>query len=636
MALLGFHNISYSIGADAILDDVSLYVQRGERITVLGRNGTGKSTLLRIAAGDLPPDSGHVSVEKGARIAYLGQQIPYGLSGTALDVAADPRSGEDPEESAERRLLAEQVLTRLDVPADTELERASGGVQRRVLLARALAAGADLLMLDEPTNHLDIDTVLWLEEYLLKLSSVEKRAIMLVTHDRELARRLTSRVAELDRGHLYVAETDYDTFIERRQAELEQEANARREFDKKLAAEEAWLRKGIKARQTRNEGRVRRLQEMREARRRRRERPDTANMAIETARRSGDLVVETENLTFSYPETPIVNGLTTIIERGDRVGIVGPNGSGKTTLIKLLLGEIEPDAGTVKHGAGLEIVYFDQMRAQLDMNASLYWNVGEGYDTVRHRGRDRHLTAYLKDFLFTELDMNRPAHALSGGETNRLLLAKLFTRPSNVLVLDEPTNDLDSETLELLEQLLADYPGTIILVSHDRAFLDNVVTECLVLTGGGEVIEYTGGYSDWRQREQQRIASLANTASGSNAQSSLGKTGSPRTHGSTSTGRGESTRNGKSGGTGRRNADPASSGKKRLGFKEKRDLEQLPDRIAELEAEFQRVQEALADPELYRDSDGEKVRNLTERYEQLERQIRQAYERWEALESLRE
>ena len=609
MALLGFHNLFYSIGADAILDDVSLYVHRGERITVLGRNGTGKSTLLRIAAGELIPDTGHVAAEKGARIAYLGQEIPEGLTGAALDVAADPRPGEDPEESAHRRLLAEQVLTRLNVPVEAELETASGGVKRRVLLARALAAGADILMLDEPTNHLDIDTVLWLEEYLLRLSTLEKRAIMLVTHDRELARRLTTRVAELDRGSLYVAESDYDSFVARREVELEQEQNARRELDRKLAAEEAWLRKGVKARRTRNEGRVRRLQGMREQRRLRRERPGTANMTIETARRSGDLVVETEDLSFSFPDTPIVNGLSTIIERGDRVGIVGPNGSGKTTLIRLLLGELKPEAGTVKHGAGLEVVYFDQLRAQLEPDASLYRNVGDGYDTVRHGGRDRHLTAYLKDFLFTDEDMNKPAHALSGGETNRLLLAKLFTRPSNLLVLDEPTNDLDSETLELLEQLLSDYAGTIILVSHDRAFLDNVVTECLVLTGSGQVVEYTGGYSDWRKREQERLASASDQGVKPNGRSS------------------------RSGG---RNADPSANETKRLGFKEKRDLERLPDRIAELEAEFQDVQKALADPELYRDSDGDRVRQLTERYETLENQIANAYERWETLESLKD
>ncbi|MFP4644480.1 MAG: ATP-binding cassette domain-containing protein [Spirochaetales bacterium] len=628
MALLGFHNLSYSIGADAILDDVSLYVQRGERITVLGRNGAGKSTMLRIASGDLLPDAGHVALEKGAKIAYLGQQVPHGLAGEAIDVAADPLPGEDPEESAHRRLLAEQVLTRLDVPADTDVSTASGGVKRRVLLARALAAGADVLMLDEPTNHLDIDTVLWLEEYLLRLSNVEKRAILLVTHDRELARRLTTRVAELDRGSLYVAETDYDTFVARRKAELEQEANSRREFDKKLAAEEAWLRKGIKARQTRNEGRVRRLQEMREQRRRRRERSETANMAIETATRSGDIVVETEKLSFSFPNAPIVSGLTTIIERGDRVGIVGPNGSGKTTLIRLLLGELTPDSGSVKHGAGLEIVYFDQMREQLDPSASLYRNVGDGYDTVKYGGRDRHLTAYLKDFLFTELDMNKPAHALSGGETNRLLLAKLFTRPSNVLVLDEPTNDLDNETLELLEQLLADYPGTIILVSHDRAFLDNVVTECLVLTGGGEVVEYTGGYSDWRKRERQRLASVAqrrgSTASGQ-------RTGASRSRGEAGTGR--SRTDGGEGRGGGRNADPAANETKRLGFQEKRDLENLPARIAELESEFSRVQEALADPQLYRDSDGDRVKRLTEQYRRLEQEIINAYERWEALEA---
>ena len=539
MALLGIHDVHYHIAGEALLEGVSLHVDPGDRITLVGRNGTGKSTLLRIASGELTPDEGRVSLQSGAHLAYLPQQIPRRLSGAAIDVAAggtaagatdsgdsegDDNDVGDPEALAARRLEAEQFLTRLGVDAGTDVATASGGVIRRVLLARTLAAGADALLLDEPTNHLDIDTVLWLEDYLLRLATVEKRAIIMVTHDRALARRFTTRVAELDRGRLYLADTDYDEFVRRREAQLGQEETERREFEKKLAAEQAWYNKGVKARRTRDEGRVRRLEAMREEHRRRRERQGTARMSIETARRSGTIVIETEDLTFGYGETPIVSGLSTLIERGDRLGIVGPNGSGKTTLVRLLLGELEPDRGSVRHGTGLEVVYFDQMRAGIDPEKSIYDNVGGGYDSVRYHGRERHLIGYLKEFLFTPEEMKKPARGISGGETNRLLLAKLFARPSNVLVLDEPTNDLDAETLELLEQLLIDYEGTIVLVSHDREFLDNVVTECLVLPGtaDGTVIEYSGGYSDWREEEAAR-----RRAGGAGAKAGGGAGGKP-------------------------------------------------------------------------------------------------------------
>ncbi|MFO8064175.1 MAG: ATP-binding cassette domain-containing protein [Spirochaetia bacterium] len=610
VALLGFHDVYYNFGGDPVLDHVSLHVQPGERISLVGRNGAGKSTLLRIAAGKLTPDEGRVSVQAGARLAYLDQQIPHGWSGSAIDAALDAGPDEDHETLAHRRLEAEQFLTRLGVGADTELSTASGGVLRRVLLARTLAAGADAVLLDEPTNHLDIDTVLWLEDYLLRLSNVEKRALLLVTHDRALARRLTTRVAELDRGKLYSFDAGYDEFVRRRQQQLEQEEEERRKFDEKLAAEEAWIRKGIKARQTRNEGRVRRLEQMREEHRQRRERPETARMSIENAGRSGDMVIETEELSFGYGETSIISGLSTMIERGDRVGIVGPNGSGKTTLVRLLLKELSPDAGTVRHGTGLEVVYFDQMRARIDPEASIYENVGGGYDRVRYAGRERHLAGYLKEFLFSEEDMKKPAKGISGGETNRLLLAKLFARPSNVLVLDEPTNDLDTETLELLEQLLIDYDGTIILVSHDREFLDNVVTECLVLSGDAQVVEYSGGYTDWRERERERRQHAGRRESTSE------KAGSKT--------------------SGKTNRQRRAEQPRKLGFKERRELELLPDRIAELEAEQEQIHRKLSDPALYRDTeaDGSTVRELTERLDELEREISDAYQWWEELESL--
>ena len=617
-----------------LLDGVSLHVHAGDRITLVGRNGTGKSTLLRVASGELLPDEGRVSLQTGTRVAYLGQEIPRGLGGRAFEVAtgeaaarnahmeAGPQTGPqtgpeaDSGAGAEARLEAERFLTRLGVTSDTDLETASGGVIRRVLLARALAAGADVLLLDEPTNHLDLDTVEWLEDYLMRLSEVEKRAIITVTHDRALARRFTTRVAELDRGVLHTAETTWDEFVRSREAELEHEESRRREFDKKLAAEEAWLAKGVKARRTRNQGRVRRLEAMREAHRQRRERAGTARMKIEEARRSGDIVIETANLGFSFGEKRIVSGLTTLIERGDRVGIVGPNGSGKTTLVRLLLGELQPDEGTVRRGTNLEAVYFDQMRAGIDPEASIYENVGGGYETVRYGGRERHLIGYLKEFLFTAEEMKKPARGISGGETNRLLLAKLFARPSNLLVLDEPTNDLDSETLELLEQLLLDYEGTILLVSHDREFLDNVVSESLVLPGDGTVLEYSGGYSDWREQEQARVAGAPSGGGGRNG------TGAPS--GAPSSGAGAS--------GGRRK--PKTEKPRKLSFKEQRRLEELPDRIAALEAEQAEIHEKLQDPSLYQEQDGKRVRELATRLESLESEIASAYSAWEELESL--
>ncbi len=624
MVLLGLHDVSYSIGGDVLLDSVSLYVHPGERITLVGRNGAGKSTLLRMGAGEWTPDHGRVSLRSGTRLAYLDQQIPDGVTGTALDYAAAGRladaftDAQDPDEAAARRLESEQFLTRLGVDPQLQLETASGGALRRVLLARTLAAGADLLLLDEPTNHLDIDTVIWLEDYLMRLSTVEKRAIVMVSHDRALARRFTTRVAELDRGALHVAETDWDSFVARRNRELETEQAQRKEFDRKLAEEEAWLHKGVKARRTRNEGRVRRLEQMREEHRRRRDRAGTAKLAIEGAERSGKLVIETKDLTFSYPAPgkaqTIVSGLTTHIARQDRVGIVGPNGSGKTTLVRLLLGELEPDGGRLRHGTNLQVVYFDQMRRGIDPDATIYENVGGGYDRVRHAGRERHLMGYLKDLLFTVEEMNKPARGLSGGEANRLLLAKLFARPSNLMVLDEPTNDLDAETLDLLEQQLLDYDGTILLVSHDREFLDNVVTSTLVLPGDGRVIEYSGGYSDWRASEDRRRQEndVSTGAAGGSAESvaTAGRDG------------------------GRKKPRTAKPGK--LSYKQQKELDALPDRIAALEQEHAGLQETLADPALYRESDGSEVKRHTARLEELDRELSSAYERWEQLEALRE
>lgn len=570
---------------------------------------------MKIIASEILPDAGQVSLVSGARVAYLGQEIPTEPAGVALEVAAGeaPLPGEgserlppqDAESGAERRLEAEQVLTRLGVPFEMDLAAASGGVVRRVLLARALAAGADLLLLDEPTNHLDIDTVLWLEEYLLRVTTVEKRTLLFVTHDRAFAEDLTGRVAELDRGRLYVYDCGYGEFLARHEERLANEDAVRARFEQRLAEEEAWLAKGIKARRTRNEGRLRRLLNMREEQRIRRERIGSARLSLDNASRSGELVVETKGLSFCYGRELIIRELTTMVMRGDRVGIVGPNGIGKSTLIKLLLGELAPEAGTIRLGTGLEVVYFDQMRSQLEPEKSIYDNVGEGYDRVESGGRQRHLLAYLQDFLFSRDDVNKPVKTLSGGERNRVLLAKLFARPANLLVLDEPTNDLDADTLELMEDLLLDFAGTIILVSHDRRFLDNVVTECLVFTGEGVVEEHVGSYTEWREKRQRSI-DMGPADGGARVGRKGGKPKSAR----------------------------SDEGVRKLTFKEQRELEELPERIAGMEDELEEIHRLLADPELYRAANtGEAAPGeLTGREEELRSALEAAYERWERLE----
>jgi ABC transport system ATP-binding/permease protein len=618
VAILTIHGVNLTFGGDHLLQDIQLAIQPGERICLMGRNGAGKSTLLKIIAGEIVPDQGVVRRDQGITVARLPQDLPTGVSGSAREVAAagDPT----------RELEATRVLTRLAIDPDAEYRTLSGGAQRRVVLARTLATGADLLLLDEPTNHLDIDTVLWMEDYLARLSRTRSTAIIFVTHDREFARRMAQSVGELDRATLYRHTCGYDEFLARRDKRFEDEEAQQARFDRDLAREEAWLRRGVKARRTRDEGRVRRLLAMREQYRARRHRTGSASMTIEEAERSGDLVLRTEDLSFSWntissgeasldalPTDLLIRNLTTLVMRGDRVGIVGPNGSGKTTLIKLLLGELSPTSGLVRSGTNLQPIYFDQMRESLDPQRSLWDNLGDGYDTVTINGRTRHLMAYLQDFLFAPEDVNKPVATLSGGERNRLLLAKLFARPSNLLVLDEPTNDLDGETLELLEQLLLDYSGTILLVSHDRAFLDNVVTDCLVLAGGGDVIEYAGGYGDWREREQARRAL-------------------PESDGGGGSGGGD-------GGSGEdsRPSQPRESRRDRnprgLTWKEERELEALPDLIAGMEAEEAKVHTILADPDLYRGENADTApAGYAARLQEITGKLAAAYARWEELE----
>jgi ABC transport system ATP-binding/permease protein len=626
VALISLRNLTLAFGGPPLFDGVNLQLEAGERLCLLGRNGTGKSTLLKLINGDLPADGGEIHRQQGLRVALVAQDVPQELAGTVFDIvaagmgaAADLLAsyhhfaqrlaveGDDAllveletlqhklEESGAWSLHqeVERVLNRLDLDADAEFATLSGGTKRRVLLARALVASPDILLLDEPTNHLDIDTILWLEEFLLK----SIRTLVFVTHDRAFARRVANRVAELDRGRLFAFNCSYDQFVERREALLEAELARQALFDRKLAEEEAWIRQGIKARRTRNEGRVRALKKLREEHRQRRERQGTARMQLQEAERSGALVTEIDRISYAWDGKPLIRDFSTTILRGDRIGIIGPNGSGKTTLLRLLLGELEPQTGTVRLGTRREVLYFDQLRDQLDRNATVQDNLAEGGDTVVINGKARHVIGYLQDFLFSPERARSPVRILSGGERNRLLLAKLFTKPANVLVLDEPTNDLDSETLDLLEELLLDYSGTLLLVSHDREFLNRVVTSTIVLDGTGKVAEFVGGYDDWL-RQSQVAPPPAPPPRPAEVKSR-----------------------------------PAKERPRKLTFKETQELAVLPERIAALEEEQAGILATLADPEFYKGA-GSEVARLNARLPELEEEVALAYARWEELEEL--
>src|SRR5262245_1842875 len=536
MPLVTLDQVSVAFGHLPLLGEATLRIDRGERVCMVGRNGAGKSTLLRIISGEQAPDSGTVWTEPGLRVGRLDQDVPITTDRTVFDVVAEAlgdlsdmvaRYHHTAVEVAEKSTPAlletlgrlqhdleradawrveqrvEFVLSRLELPADVCVDTLSGGWRRRVLLARALAAEPDVLLLDEPTNHLDIDAIVWLETFLAEYPG----GLVFVTHDRAFLQRVATRIIEIDRGRLTSWPGDYATFLRRKDESLANETVAQEKFDKRLAEEEAWLRQGIKARRTRNEGRVRALMAMREERAARREQDGTVRLQIEAAGRSGQMVLEADHVFKNFGSKDVVRDFSARIVRGDRIGLIGPNGSGKTTLLRLLLGETAPDRGEVRHGANVEIAYYDQQREQLDPERTVFDTLGDGNDTVTVNGGTRHVNAYLRDFLFPTERAQSPVKALSGGERNRLLLARLFTRPANLLVLDEPTNDLDLETLELLEAQLADWTGTLLLVSHDRAFLDNVVTSTLAFEGSGRVQEYLGGYADWlRQRAPQPVA----------------------------------------------------------------------------------------------------------------------------------
>jgi ATP-binding cassette subfamily F protein uup len=633
LSLIALQNIHLAFGGPPILDGASLQIEEGDRLCLLGRNGAGKSTLLKLLAGELLPDGGEIMRRQGLRMSLVSQESPPDLSGPVFDVVAGgmgdaaellaeyhhvglrlaAEGGDDLlkrleeihkalEETGGWRLhqKVERIISRLTLDPDADFSTLSGGTKRRALLARALVSTPDILLLDEPTNHLDIDTIVWLEEFLLR----EVKTFLFVTHDRTFARRVANRIAELDRGTIYAFPCGYDSFMERREELLEAEISRRAQFDKKLAREEAWIRQGIKARRTRNEGRVRALKKMREERSRRRERVGTAKMQLQQAEQSGRLVAEAEDVSFAYDDKPVIRDFSTIILRGDRVGIIGPNGSGKSTLLRLLLGELQPQSGEIRLGSRREVLYFDQMREQLDPEKTVQENVGEGNDTIVINGRPRHVIGYLQDFLFSPERARSPVSVLSGGERNRLLLAKLFTRPSNVLVMDEPTNDLDSETLDLLEDLLLEYSGTLLLVSHDRDFLNNVVTSTISIGEDGQVREYVGGYDDWLR---QAGASAATSAAAQPASPSP-----PR----------EKRR-------------PQTEKPRKLTFKEQRELEALPDTIAAVEQEVEEIHGNLADPEFYRTA-GDEVARLAARLKELEMELEAAYLRWEELETLRD
>lgn len=627
MTLLSLDSITLSYGLPPLLEDVSFTIERGERICLIGRNGAGKSTLLRIIAGEAQADGGQMRVAQGVRISRLAQEVPPAQAASVFEVVASGMGelgglvqeyfslSHSLDSSATDEALArlahiqhqledrggweieqrtERVISRLGLDAEARFDALSGGMQRRVLLARALVTEPDLLLLDEPTNHLDIEAIDWLEDFLVGFGG----SILFITHDRRFLQRVATRILELDRGRVTDWPGDYANYLRRREERLHAEAQAAAHFDRKLAEEEVWIRQGIRARRTRNEGRVRALEAMREERLERRELQGTARLRMTEADRSGKLVVEAEGVSYGWGDKTVVKDFSTLILRGDKIGVIGPNGAGKSTLLKLLLGDLEPQQGRIRRGSSLQVAYFDQMRAQLDPEKTVQDNVAEGSDQVEVQGGSRHVLSYLKDFLFTPERARQPVKALSGGERNRLLLAKLFTRPANMLVLDEPTNDLDAETLELLEELLAQFSGTLLLVSHDRALLDNVVTSTLVFEGEGRIGEYVGGYEDWlRQRPRPAVRPAP-------AKPATEAAPGPK--------------------------PKAKGASAKLSYKETRELAELPARIEALEQEQSELHARMADPALYQREGGE-VAKLKARLDEVDAAVEQAYARWEAL-----
>jgi len=622
MPLITLNNVDYGVGGPLLLSDVVLSIEPGERIALIGRNGAGKSTLMKLIAGDIHADDGEVRREGGVRIARLEQEVPPGADGDVWDVVAGGL-GElgawlaqfhhlSHAEHVDTDALAKvqqkiedangwsldqrvtETLQRLELDGDAVFARLSGGMKRRVLLARALVSSPDVLLLDEPTNHLDIEAIDWLEGFL----KAWQGALVFVTHDRRFLRSLATRIVEIDRGQVTSWPGDWDNYLRRREERLNAEAQENSRFDKMLAQEEVWIRQGIKARRTRDEGRVTRLKQMRVERSQRRDLQGNVKMDFAQSESSGKKVVEARDVNFSFGDRELIRDLSTTIFRGDRIGLIGPNGSGKTTLLKLLLGELKPQSGEVKLGSNLQIAYFDQYRATLREDWNALENVAEGREFVEVGGKSKHVIGYLQDFLFTPERARAPITRLSGGERNRLLLAKLFAQPSNLLVMDEPTNDLDVETLELLEELLGDYPGTLLLVSHDRDFLDNVVTSTLVMEGDGRVGEYVGGYTDWLR--QRPVKSVAAPVAAKPAAAAA--------------------------------ATPAPAApKKKLSYKDSRELEQLPARIEQLETRVAELTAQMNESAFYQ-RDAAAIAAHTDLMAKTQAELDHAYERWNELE----
>jgi len=632
MPLLRLDNASLHYGNLALLDGVDFSVSRGSRIGLLGRNGAGKTTLLKVLAGEIVPDSGERWLRPGTRMAWLQQVLPEADEQTVYDVVASGlaetgrllaeyhhlvQSEDLTDMSALSRVQqklealdgwrlqqrVETTISQLDLPADATMSELSGGWRRRVALAQALVSKPDILLLDEPTNHLDIPAIRWLEEQLQNF----KGALILITHDRRFLQNVANWMAELDRGHLTLWQGDYQGFLRHREQQLQAEERANELFDKKLAQEEVWIRQGIKARRTRNEGRVRALKSLREERGERRERIGSAGFVVEDAARSGKIVAELEHVGHRFDDNEVIRDFSTVIQRGDRIGIVGANGAGKTTLVKILLGELQPATGKVSHGTKLEIAYSDQLREHLDPEKNLIDNVCGGQDFIEIGGRRRHAISYLGDFLFSPDRVRMPVKALSGGEQNRAVLARLFSKSANLLVLDEPTNDLDIETLELLEEILLDFEGTVLLVSHDRDFMDNVITSLIVLDGHGNVNEYVGGYSDW-ERHGGSLSDARAGGAGAPLDAVIEKPETPRKQSVTK--------------------------RAKLSYKDQRELSNLPAKIEKLETQQTRLEKQMSEPGFYQ-SDHEMIRQVTAELASVQAQMETAFKRWAELEDTR-
>lgn len=627
MPIVTIKNLYHSFGSHPVLDHVNLGIDRGERICLVGRNGTGKSTLLNLLAKQIRPDEGEVIYSQQVRVTELRQDVPESIHGSVYDVVAEGVGAlgkvitdwhhtvlavaKDPSALKKMEILQQQIETQqgwnleqrinstlslLKLPTDESFDSLSGGLKRRVLLAQALVAQPDLLLLDEPTNHLDIEAILWLEEFLKTFPG----AILFITHDRSFLQNLATRIIDLDRGQLTSWPGSYDKYLVAKQQQLDAEETSSALFDKKLAQEETWIRQGIKARRTRNEGRVRALKKMRQQRGQRREQVNKARLSTQQADRSGKIVIEAEQISFKWQQEYIIKDFSCKILRGDKIGIIGPNGCGKSTLIQLLLGQINPDSGSIKTGTKLEVAYFDQHRNVLDLNKSVRNNIADGSDNVIINGNSKHIIGYLKDFLFSPDQVNTPVSALSGGERNRLMLARLFTRPFNFLSMDEPTNDLDIDTLELLEELLMDYQDTLLLVSHDRSFINHIVDSCFVFEGDATVNEYVGGYDDWiRQRSIEKKFHTQNKE--------VKNTLKPRFQ--------------------------SKPQRKKLGFNEQKELKALPRKIEKLEQGIGSIQQKLAQADFYQQS-ADTISEIQQALSDKEKQLEKLFDRWEQLEGL--